>query len=293
MKKVVLYYNPVAGGGRFKNRLDQVFENLQDAGLQVMPHRVSSNTDIERHLISLNPEEIHTLVAAGGDGTIHGVVNALMKSELNIPVGIFPVGTSNDVATHLNIPFQCRQYCKLISFGHLTDIDLGKVNEHYFINVAAAGLLTDTAHEVQYRLKNVLGRGAYLLKSLEKIPRVQTMRLKMEVDGQKAAMEAMLFLVLNGGTAGGFQGLAPASDMNDGLLDFLAIKPVSLHQATQLLYNFLRGQLLQDDNIFYCQGKQFRIELDPDTSTDLDGEIGPGLPWEVSVCPSAVKVWLP
>lgn len=293
MQKVVLYYNPVAGGGRFKNRLDQVFENLQDAKLQVLPRRISSNADIEQHLAGLDPQDIHTLVAAGGDGTIHGLVNALMKTGYKIPVGIFPVGTSNDVATHLNIPFKCQQYCRLLSEGHLTDIDLGRVNERYFINVAAAGLLTDTAHEVQYRLKNVLGRGAYLLKSLEKIPRVQTMHLKMEVDGQKTSMDAMLFLVLNGGTAGGFQGLMPASDMNDGLLDFLAIKPVSLHQATQLLYNFLRGQLLQDDNIYYCQGKQLRIELEPDTSTDLDGEIGPGLPWEVSVCPSAVKMWLP
>ncbi|MEN6351423.1 MAG: YegS/Rv2252/BmrU family lipid kinase [Syntrophomonas sp.] len=293
MKKVVLYYNPVAGGGRFKNRLDEVFKNLQDADLQVMPRRISSNADIEQHLLSLNPDEIHTLVAAGGDGTIHGLANALMKSGFKIPMGVFPVGTSNDVATHLNIPFQCRQYCGLLSEGQLTDIDLGRVNEHYFINVAAAGLLTDTAHEVQYRLKNVLGRGAYLLKSLEKIPRVQTMHLKMEVDGQKTAMDTMLFLVLNGGTAGGFQGLMPASDMNDGLLDFLAIKPVSLHQATQLLYNFLRGHLLQDDNIFYCQGREFRIELEPDTSTDLDGEMGPGLPWEVRVCPSAIKMWLP
>jgi len=293
LQKVVLYYNPVAGGGRFKTRLDQVFKHLQDARLQVLPHRISSNADIEQHLTDLDPQDIHTLVAAGGDGTIHGLINALMKTGYKIPVGIFPVGTSNDVATHLNIPFKCQQYCRLLSEGQLTGIDLGKVNDRYFINVAAAGLLTDTAHEVQYRLKNVLGRGAYLLKSLEKIPRVQSMHLKMEVDGRETSMDAMLFLVLNGGTAGGFQGLMPASDMSDGLLDFLAIKPVSLHQATQLLYNFLRGQLLQDDNIYYCQGKQFRIELEPDTSTDLDGEIGPGLPWEVGVCPSAVKMWLP
>lgn len=293
MQKVVLYYNPVAGGGRFKNRLDQVFEYLQADDLEVLPRRISSNVDIERHLASLDPEGIHTLVAAGGDGTIHGLVNAVMKTGIKTPVGIFPVGTSNDVATHLNIPFECREYCRLLSKGQLTDIDLGRVNERYFINVAAAGLLTDTAHEVQYRLKNVLGRGAYLLKSLEKIPRVQAMHLKLKVDGQKTAMDTMLFLVLNGGTAGGFQGLMPASDMNDGLLDFLAIKPVSMHQATQLLYKFLRGQLLQDDNIYYCQGKQFRIDLEPDTSTDLDGEVGPRLPWEVSVCPSAVKIWLP
>lgn len=293
MKTVVLYYNPVAGGGRFKNRLDEVFKHLQEAELQVMPRRVSSNADIEQHVQDLNPEEIHTLVASGGDGTIHGLVNALMKSGIQIPVAIFPEGTSNDVATHLSIPFQCRQYCRLLSEGRLTDIDLGRVNDRYFINVAAAGLITDTAHEVQYRLKNFLGRGAYLLKSLEKIPRVQTMHLKVEVDGQKTALDTMLFLVLNGGTAGGFQSLMPASDMNDGLLDFLAIRPVSLHQATQLLYKFLRGHLLQDDNIYYCQGRQFRIELEPDTSTDLDGEIGPGLPWEVSVCPSAIKMRLP
>ena len=292
-KQVALYYNPVSGGGRFKNRLDEVIGHLQEAGLQVLPWRIRSNQDIADHLPTLDPGGLHTVAAAGGDGTIHGLVNAMMKCGYEVPIAILPEGTANDVAVHLSIPMLPEEYCRIITDGRLANIDLGKVNDTYFVNVASAGLLTETAHEVQYRWKNILGRGAYYIKSLEKLQRVHPMRLKMSVDGKKTNMTAAVFLILNGGTAGGFQGLTPESDMNDGLLDFLAIKSLSLPMVTHLLIKFLRGQLLQDGNTFYCQGRHFTIELSSETTTDLDGEIGPSMPWDITVVPSALKIWLP
>lgn len=293
MASVALFYNPVAGGGRFKNRLDEVLMYMQESGLQVIPWRITSNAEMLLQITRVASHNLHAVVGVGGDGTIHGLANALMACGLKVPMAIFPEGTSNDVANHLGIPLELENYCRVLTKGRLASIDLGQVNNRYFINVAAAGLLTDTAHEVQHRWKNLLGRGAYLLKSLEKLPRIQNLRVNLLVDDKTVQIEAMLFLVLNGGTAGGFQGLMPEGDMNDGLLDFLAIKPVSLPQATQLLYNFLRGQLLQNENIFYCQGRQFRIEIDTETSTDLDGEVGPPMPWDIRVCPSALQIWLP
>ncbi len=293
MKKAALFYNPVAGGGRFKNHLDTVINHLQVAGLQVIPWRINDNSDILAGLRSMADESLYTVAGAGGDGTIHGLVNALMESNLQIPVAIFPEGTANDVASHLGIPLLPERYCKVLTSGRLVSIDLGKVNGQYFINVAAAGLLSETAHEVQYRWKNLLGRGAYFLKSLEKFPRMRSLNLRLNADGSKIEMEIMLFLILNGGTAGGFQHLMPESKMNDGNLEFLAIKPVSLPRAAQLIYNFLRRQHLQDDNVFFYQGKHFQVELEPPVATDLDGEKGPALPWDVAICPSAIKLWLP
>lgn len=292
--KVALFYNPVAGGGNFKNRLDEVFYHLQNSGLEVIPWRIDSNRQINIQVEKIDPTKYHTIIAAGGDGTIHGVVNALMRYNLNIPLGIFPEGTSNDLAQYLKIPSQVDKYCQVITNGKLVDLDLGKVNGEYFINVASAGFLTDTAHEVNYNIKNSLGKIAYYLKAMEKIPRMKSLHLNLDVDGKPYDMEILLFLLLNGGNAGGFKDILPEGTINDGRLDFLAIKPVlPLGGLDRILFNYSRGQILKDENVFYCQGHHFSLNLDPPVETDLDGEQGPDLPWEITVCPRALQLRVP
>lgn len=288
---IALFYNPVAGGGAFKNNLDMVIYQFQKCGLQVVPWRINNNADIKEQLAKIDPHKYHTIIAAGGDGTINGVVNAMMQCGLNIPLGIFPEGTSNDVANYLKIPHKIKEYCRVVTEGQLMNIDLGLVNNEYFINVASAGFLTETAHEVDHTLKNVLGKMAYYLKTIEKLPKIKSLRLQLTVDGQHHDMDIFMFLILNGGTAGGFQGILPAGKMSDGKLDFLAIK--SVPRLAHLIYKFNKGQLIQDDSVFYCQGQEFNLNLKPSATTDLDGEKGPALPWKVSVCHHALQVRIP
>ncbi len=290
---IALFYNPVAGGGAFKNNLDIVIHQFQKRGLQVIPWRITNNAGIKEQLAKIDPDKFHTIIAAGGDGTVNGVVNAMMQCGLKIPLGIFPEGTANDVASYLKIPNKIKEYCRVVSEGHLLNIDLGLVNGEYFINVASAGFLTETAHEVDHNLKNVLGKLAYYLKTIEKIPKIKPLQLQLTADGQRHDIEVFMFLILNGGTAGGFQGILPTGKMGDGQLDFLAIKSAPVPRFAQLIYKLSKGQLLQDDHMFYCQGQDFILDLKPSVATDLDGERGPALPWKVNICPNALQVRIP
>lgn len=293
--KVALFYNPVAGTGKFKYKLDDVIKYLQKGGLQVVPLRTENNEKISDLTNRLDPEQFHTIAAAGGDGTIHGVVNAMMHANFNIPLAIFPEGTSNDVARYMSIPGRVIDYCRVVTDGKLTGIDLGIVNDReYIINVASAGFLTNTAHEVTHHLKNALGKVAYYLKVVEKLPQMRPLHLRLSVDDKTTEMDILLFLVLNGGVAAGLREILPAGTIRDGMLDFLAFKPAPpIGGLDRLLFNYTRGQLLQDDNVFYCQGRKFRLELDPPAETDLDGEKGPALPWTVEVCPNAIQLRIP
>ncbi len=289
--KVVLLYNPVAGQGRFKYKLDTIIRCLQNYGLQLIPIRINNNEYIINQLSQLRPEEYHSLIAAGGDGTVNGVVTAMMRCGFNVPLCILPQGTSNDVANYLNLPGHVEQSCRIIAEGQSIPVDLGMVNnQEYFINVASAGFITETAHDVDYRLKNALGRLAYYLKAMEKLPKIKPLQLKLDVDGQKYEDEILLFLILNGGTAGGFQGLLPSGCMSDGMLDFMAIKPGLLPGLTRLLINYQRGGLLEDKNVLHRRGKVLSLSLEPQAMTDLDGEKGPPLPWMVQVCPGALNI---
>lgn len=291
--RVALFYNPVAGEGRFKFKLDQVIHSFQSHGLQLEPLRINNNADISEQLSGMNPGDYHTIIASGGDGTINGVLNAMMKSGINVPLGIFPEGTSNDVASYLGISRDVRRYCKVITGGKLMDCDIGKVNDDYFVNVASAGFLTETAHQVDYRLKNSLGRLAYYLKAVEKLPRLKPFKMHATIDGNEHELDALLFILLNGGTAGGFKDILPTGSMSDGQMDFLVLKPAPPHSLGRILHNFYRGRLLEDDDVFYCQARKISIKLNPDTPTDLDGEMGPPLPWEIEVLPQAIQIRVP
>lgn len=289
-KTIVLLYNPVAGKGRFIKRLDTVIDIFQSSGLQVLPRRISSNEEMFGLVENICREECHTLAVAGGDGTVHGAVNALMKSSLNIPLGIFPEGTSNDVANFLKIPDEPAGYCRLVVENEARPVDVGQVNENYFINVASAGFVTETAHQVGHNFKNALGRMAYYLKAVNNLPRINSLKVQVKVDEKTVDIEALMFLVLNSGTVAGFPEVLPQGSMNDGILDFLAVKPASVPRLMELWMNYRRGRLMQDENVFHCQGRCFHITVEPSTVTDLDGEIGPSLPWDVRLHPGALRI---
>lgn len=291
--RIGLFYNPVAGEGRFKYKLDKVIHSFQTHGLQLEPWRINSNKDIMTQMADLHSDCYHTIIAAGGDGTINGVVSAMLKCGFNVPLGIFPEGTSNDLAAYLGISREVRDYCQVITQGHTLGCDVGRVNDEYFVNVASAGFLTETAHEVDYRLKNALGRMAYYLKAMEKLPRLKPFRLDVTIDDKQFELDALLFILLNGGNAGGFKDILPPGSMCDGQMDFLAIKPVPAHILGRVVANLYRKRLLEGDGVFYCQGQRINISLQPQTPTDLDGEIGPDLPWNVEVIPQAIQIRIP
>lgn len=298
-KKVALFYNPVAGGGTFARRLDDVARVVQAAGMQLMLWRISSNEQLLADMQKLKIKKCHTIIAAGGDGTVHGVVNAMMKIGLRVPLAIFPVGTANDTARNLGIKEEFEQYCELALTGVLQAVDVGKTvagakkDTSYFINVASAGFMTDVAHQVSSRSKNILGKGAYYLKGMQKLSELKTFPLEVMVDDIDYSGEAFMFLLLNGQGAGSIKEIVPGASMSDGLFDLVIVKDGSPVEIIDTLRKTMTRQHLEDSLLTYVRGKEFQIKLPKDIETDLDGEAGPTSPWQISVLPGAVMMRVP
>lgn len=293
MKKVVLFYNPVAGGGTFKNRLDDIIAIMQSNGLQLIPWRIQSNQQLVEDMAHMDLSDCHTVIAAGGDGTVHGVVNAMLQCNVQVPMGIFPIGTANDTARNLHIPSNLEGYCHVITHGTPQNIDVGKVDEKYFINVASAGFMTEVAHQVSSKSKNILGKGAYYLKGVTKLPDMKPFLLKGSVDGNSFACKAFLFLLMNGKGAGSIEEIIPCATMDDGMLDLMVVKDGSPVQLLSTLGKSLVGNHMEDSLILHLRGKEFFLETEPAIETDLDGETGPAMPWQVQVLPGAIQIRVP
>ena len=292
LKKILLVYNPVSGHAAFKNQLDAVIENFQRRGifLSVYRTRADDNSDFAE-CVKLSGAQ--GVIAAGGDGTLHAVINWLKKNSLELPVGVIGSGTSNDFAAHLKL--DAENFFDIIAEGRTRPVDLGLVNgREYFINVASAGVLTSIAHEVDSRLKNFLGKSAYYLRGLGEIKNFKTMPLTVTADGRKFSVDAFLFLVLNSPSVAGFKKISSAAQIDDGKLDFLALKKTSPRNLMTLTKKILAGESVDtDENIFSIQARSFEISSVAALTSDLDGEAGDFLPLKIETLRHAIKFFAP
>ncbi|MDP4125929.1 MAG: diacylglycerol kinase family lipid kinase [Bacillota bacterium] len=284
-KRLRLIYNPYAGRRKLTAQLDTVIRVFQEGGNQVCVHRACSPEDIEQ--ISSESTDVDRLVIAGGDGSIHQAVNGLLKVPVKQrPVlGILPVGTANDLAYALHLPKSIPEACKVIAKGKVFEMDTGKLNERYFVNVASAGLLTDVSQKVDTRVKNTLGQLAYFLKGIETLPSFRPFRVEYDIDGQQCMEEVVLFMAVNGLSVGGMRQLVPRASLTDGKLDILMVPAAGWPETIRLLLKALRGEKVNGEKIKEFQTSELTVHTDRLISSDLDGECGPESTWNIQIGP--------
>lgn len=290
MKKARVIYNPNSGDKSFKHKLDTVVEKLQRGGYEVILFRTRSVEDIYRGVETAKEYDI--IIISGGDGSINHTVNAMIKYDINLPLGIFPSGTANDFAEHLKITKNIGEACNIIVKGNTTELCLGKVNDRYFVNVAAGGLLTDISQKIDINMKNTLGKMAYYIKGIEKLPEFRPINITVRNNGIATTEKLFLFVILNGSMAGGFT-LAPDSSADDGTLNFIGIKTCNIIDLFNLFIKMLLGEHLENNNIMYVKGSEFVVECDENIETDIDGEVGPEFPLNIRLSTKKIRVFTP
>ena len=294
MKKFLLVYNPVSGNAKFKKKLDEIVDAFQRRKILLAAYRTTPNNSARDFLECVKIFKPYGIISAGGDGTLHAVINWIKNFQLDLPVGIIGSGTSNDFATHLKI-FDDENYFDAIAQNLTRKVDLGRVNgKEFFINVASAGALTSIAHEVDSRQKNSLGKVAYYIHGLGEIPKFKAVPLKVSADGKIFHVDAFLFLTLNSPAVAGFKKVIGDAQIDDGKLDFVAIKKSSPRSLLALTKKILSGVSVDAaQNIFHVQAKHFKISSDVELISDVDGEVGDALPIEIECVPRAIEIFSP
>ncbi|TGE38924.1 diacylglycerol kinase family lipid kinase [Desulfosporosinus fructosivorans] len=284
-KRIRLVYNPYAGRRKLTAQLDTVIRIFQESGHEVSIHRASSPEDVEE--IAAQSADVDRLVIAGGDGSIHQAVNGLLRipTEKRPVLGILPVGTANDLAYALHLPKSIPEACKVIGKGSVFEMDTGKSNERYFINVASAGLLTDVSQKVDTRVKNTLGQLAYFLKGIETLPSFRPFHIEFEHGGKSYTEEVVLFMAVNGLSVGGLRNLVPRASLTDGKLDILIVPAAGWPETLRLLLSVLTGEKANSEKIIEFHTSKLKIHTDRPIKSDLDGEAGPESTWNIEIGP--------
>ena len=280
MKKVKFIYNPNSGNKNIIHKLDDIIAKYQLNGYTIVPHRISKDTTIEDGLKDINDNYNHILIA-GGDGTIDRLVNYMKKNDIDIPIGILPTGTANDFANVLNIPLDIDLCIENIINSEPKYIDLGVINDDYFVNIASTGMFTDVSQRVDSNLKHSIGRISYIIKGVEDALHLRkfnvTIRSKeLEYDG-----DMYLILVLNGRTAGNIS-FAHNAMLDDGYLDVIIFKAMPIPKSIPVLVDIIKGSPLdKHDEIIYFKTDELYVDCSDDIVTDIDGERGPDFPLNI------------
>lgn len=282
MKRVKLIYNPISGDGGFKNELDVVIKTFQENGYLVEMLRTDKD-EINGHFFkqSISSMDNTIIVIAGGDGTISQVVNIMMKNHIQAPLGIIPVGTANDLASYLGMSKNIQECCKTIIENIQIKMDVGMINDNYFISAASGGLVATVPQATDVRLKNTLGKLAYYLKGLEEIPTFRPISISLDSPDYKYEGKLLFFLILNGQFAGGFKKIAPSASISDGKFDVILFKNCNLPVLARLFIKLLRGEHINDPNVVFFQTNELSIKPCCNSKpimTDVDGDAGPILP---------------
>lgn len=293
IKRARLIYNPTSGREEMKRRLPDILQRLELGGIETSCHATTGEGDATLAAADAVSRGFDIIIASGGDGTLYEVINGMAEREQRPPLGILPLGTTNDFARALGVPKQWDQACDLIIRQYTRPIDVGKVNAKYFINIAGGGSLTELSYEVPSKLKTMIGNLAYYMKGLEKMTRLRPTMMHIEGNGfEEIREEILLFLICNSNSVGGFEKLAPVASLQDGLFDVVVVKKCNLAEFIRIATLAQRGEHLNDPHVVHFQTNQLRVTTPDYVQLNLDGEYGGTLPCSVSVLPSHLRIFV-
>ncbi|OKL36102.1 diacylglycerol kinase [Domibacillus mangrovi] len=279
-KRARIIYNPTSGRELFRKHLPETLEKLECAGYETSAHATTSEGDATKAARLAVERGFDVVIAAGGDGTLNEVVNGLAGHEFRPKFGVLPMGTTNDFARALHIPRDIQGAVDVITAGETIPVDVGRMNERFFINIAGGGRLTELTYEVPSKLKTMLGQLAYYLKGIEMLPSIKPTNVTIEYDGQVFEGESLLFLIGLTNSVGGFEKLAPDSSVNDGMFTLLILKKTNLAEFIRIVSLALRGEHLNDPHVIYTKAKHITVHSHDKILVNLDGELGGEIPAE-------------
>jgi YegS/Rv2252/BmrU family lipid kinase len=256
--------------------------------------------EVERLLTLLQDQggEATIVIAAGGDGTVGSVANALANS--GVAMGVIPLGTSNDFARSLGIPRRIEKAVALLGKGKVSTIDLGRMEQpgggaRYFVHAATAGVNVSFAKlATRASFRKRLGRLAYVAAAMQAFEEREPFRCRLVVDGREKDLGLIHLSVINAPVFGGFLGLRVRnSSVDDRLLDVLAVENVPYRRVVAAALEALLRVRSRLGGIQSFHVSRLDVHSERRLDVALDGEVYGKLPATFAVAGEALRVITP
>jgi YegS/Rv2252/BmrU family lipid kinase len=242
------------------------------------------------------------VVAVGGDGTIHEVVNGLLLAGSDAELGIIGQGTGGDFRKTLGLEHRLDRYVDAIASGQKRSVDVGRFtgggrSAHYFVNILSVGMggLVDRYVAEAPRLFG--GKAAYFGASLKALLNARLGRVRCTVTcggkTEEHLIASFMIAICNGRYFGGGMKVAPMAELDDGVFELVALGATSKLGFAMTSGSIYKGDHIGQAGTVHVRGEKMKLELvntDAKESylLDVDGEPMGGLPLEIECVPKAL-----
>lgn len=277
MKNLLFIVNPNSGKGAFRNGFGDVLHTFHKAGFRTTLAFTNASGDAT-HIAQEESEKYSRVVCMGGDGTLCETVNGLMQlpREQRPPLGYIPMGTTNDSATTLGLSRYPLQAAYTAACGRSIPVDIGRCNGRYFTYVAAFGAFTEVSYETPQVQKNTLGRMAYFLDALNRLPNLTHRWTRIEYDGGTLEGDYIFCAVANARSVAGIFKLGDSVgvSLSDGLFEIILIKtPETLMQLGPIITGVLSSNF-NHEYVSLLRSRSAKFTFREPVAWTLDGEDG-------------------
>ena len=284
MTDLLLIVNPNSGKNGYRDCLSDVLLTLHKCGFRTTVMFTDAHGDPTRIAESYGAQ-YKRVVCMGGDGTLGETVTGIMHlpPEQRPELGYIPMGTTNDSATTLGLSRDPVQAAYTAGTGRTIPLDIGLLNDRdYFCYVAAYGAFTEVSYETPQDQKNALGRLAYILDGMTRLPNLTHRWCRVEYDGGALEGDFIFGAVTNSRSVAGLIKLKDSAgvSLSDGLFEVILIRtPESLLQLGPIISDILANKF-SSEYVMLLHSKKVRFIFREPVAWTLDGEDG-GLQKEV------------
>jgi diacylglycerol kinase (ATP) len=298
--EALLIYNPSAGPWDVRRALKRVRSTLGRHGWSVELKLTEKSGDTVAMARAASQDSVDLVIVAGGDGTVNEAANGLVGTQTALAV--LPVGTGNLLAKQLSLPtytltnpLRLHEAANALLEGTIRPIDVGRVNDRYFLCWAGIGLDAQVTSELEPRPRHTkhLGMLPYAIATILVARDFQGVRTHVYLDGRVVRGRTLLILASNIQQYGGLLHVSREARIDDGLLDVFVFKGLGFPYAMRHIFKMLSRRCLQDPRIVHRQARQIRVLTEWAVPVQVDGDPIGTTPVTLSVVPRALRILVP
>lgn len=275
-RSLMLIINPMAGRGSYRISFGDATHVLAEGGYRTTLFFTSRRGDATRFAAQY-AAEYDVVACIGGDGTLSEVLTGLMTLDNPPPIGYFPMGTANDVATTLALPKNDPvAAAKRILTGTPHPFDVGGFGEKdYFAYIAAFGAFTEVSYATPQDQKKMLGHLAYVLQGMQQLPKIEPIHTVVEYDGGILEGNFLYGSVSNSTSVAGIVRLPDTMvSLGDGLNELVLVRDPGTVANFAELVSAVLSERFDSEKLIILHTKKARFRFDYPVAWTRDGEAG-------------------
>lgn len=300
MEKVLIIVNPSSGdekGSELAQSLEKIYKRKK---IETKIYETTGQDNFKKLIQQTIKDGFKDVVLFGGDGTVSNLVNGITELEKRPSILLIPTGTTNNFGRMISSNKTKEEFLEAIQNGDLTEkkVDVGCVNDQYFISSIAVGLLPAVGWETDDELKAKIGSLAYVIEGIKALTEEEPETFNLQIDNgheKQNYQELILFIVGLSNSIMGIETFFENAAADDGKLYYFGLKKDGLMKEASVLIKqvFKNTENKADAPDFMGTLKKASLHSDSEFNFLIDGDKGQTFPIELDILPEHLTFVVP